>query len=162
MYLKRIHEGGKCVGVRVLHTGTSREQNFSTRLVFQAAAEGWLTIAGDVLTIAAQNAKLVYKVTARPGYYCVHDGEPMPDAATARMYVAQKFAGVPSPDPGNPAGYGLRNHFECVLDPVQHDRFRTSAGARGTLGDEQVREQVRVVPVPKKAGVFGWLSGKGN
>ncbi len=38
--------------------------------------------------------------------------------------MAQHHKGEASPDLTSPAGYVRINHFECVLDAGQHDKFR--------------------------------------
>lgn len=101
MYLKRLHKDGKCTGVRVLHTGTSPAQNFSTRLVTQAAAEGWLSISGDALTLRAENGDFRYRVLRQPGK---HPAD-------------------------NHCGYEVINCYECVLDAATHAKHKAGANS---------------------------------
>ncbi len=136
--------------IEVRHTGTHPEQNFSTRLVEGGQAEGWIEIDGDELTLLAQPEDLHYTIRRRPGRYCLHCGEKLPDddggpkpGALARQHVAEKHAGQPSPDPAQPAGYFRTNAWECILDLEQHDRFRAQPlGAGGPI---------RPAPMPKEA-----------
>lgn len=164
MLLKRLFEDGKVSGVRVLHTGTSPEQNFSTRLVTQAAAEGWLSILGDRLTIHAEGEDLTYTILRTPGYYCVHDGLPMLDGRDAREHIAANYAGVPSPDPANPSGYEKLNHYECRLDAGQHAKYKAKPGDAGALFAPQVMhikpaytESAPAKVADKQPGPMGWL-----
>jgi hypothetical protein len=152
MELKRHYEkdaDGKPVRVShvsVVHTGTSPEQNFSGRLVDAGLADGWLAISGTRLTIKTDGEPLNYTITRPPGYYCCHDGkaitlsqrardERLRDpthaklaAAEARAYMEKHgFLGKPSPDPQNPAGYRVADHYECKLDAEQHAKFNVQA-----------------------------------
>jgi hypothetical protein len=141
MRLKRQYDDkGECNGVLVMHTGTTPEQNFSTDLVATAQAQGWMAIDGDKLKLkSACGAELLYTVRRTPGYYCCHDGAPIPISAAgwmdprvasaeARAYLkANGFEGRPSPDAGNPAGYCRINAYECVLDASQHEQFKIDA-----------------------------------
>lgn len=140
MLLKRLYdEDGQPTGVAVKHTGRAAAQNFSTTLVAQAMAEGWMSIDGNVLTLHATNGDLRYTIRRTPGYYCCHNGAPMPISAAAygdgalaaieaRAYLkANGFSG--SPDPSNPAGYERINQYECVLDEGQHAKLRAVPGA---------------------------------
>lgn len=134
-------------GVELRHTGTHAEQNFSVRLVTQGLAEGWMEIAGDTILVHTDVGPLRYSVKRAPGYYCAHDGKRIPiselagqerlrtgvgklAAAEARAYLAtQGYAGKASPDPANPAGYAVIDHYECVLDAAQHAKHRAKPGA---------------------------------
>jgi hypothetical protein len=134
-------------GVELRHTGIHAEQNFSTRLVSQALAEGWMEVAGDTILLHTDVGPLRYSVKRAPGYYCCHDGKRIPisemaqherlrsgigrlAAAEARAYLAtQGFAGKASPDPAHPAGYLVLEHYECVLDAAQHAKHKAKPGA---------------------------------
>ena len=142
MLLKRLYNAAKQpVGVVVKHTGIAPEQNFSTKMVARAMAEGWMVIEGDQLLLMSENGILRYTIKRVPGYYCVHNGQPMNISAAAyadgslaaieaRSYLASHgFAGVASPDPSKPAGYERINHYECVLDLDQHAKLRAIPGA---------------------------------
>lgn len=152
MLLKRQYDLGepgnpRVTGVELRHTGMHAEQNFSARLVFQAIAEGWMTLAGDLLLLKTATATLRYAIKRSPGYYCCHDGSRIPisdvaqqerlrtgigrlAAAEARAYLAERgFAGKASPDAGNPAGYQVLEHYECVLDAAQHAKYKAVPGA---------------------------------
>lgn len=152
MLLKRQYDLGdpgnpRVTGVELRHTGIHAEQNFSARLVFQAIAEGWMTLAGDLLLLKTATATLRYAIKRSPGYYCCHDGSRIPisdvaqqerlrtgigrlAAAEARAHLAAHgFAGKKSPDPANPAGYQVIEHYECVLDAAQHAKYKAVPGA---------------------------------
>lgn len=134
-----------CTHVSVKHTGSSLDQNFSSRLVAQAMAEGWMSLSGGQLTVKADPEDLRYDVLRGPGYYCVHDGKEIPvsnlarderlrtgmgrlAAAEAKAYLkANGFEGVTSPNPAHPSGYEVIDHFECVLDSEQHAKFKVGA-----------------------------------
>jgi hypothetical protein len=151
MLLKRLYDpatlgvAGRtpaCIGVRVKHTGSAPAQNFSSRLVAQAMAEGWMSINGSTLTVSAEPEDLKYSIKRAPGYYCLHSGQPIPISAPAwielastgvgRLAAAEALAwrttrGVlskTSPDPRWPHGYAVLMHYECELDPAQHKKFR--------------------------------------
>jgi hypothetical protein len=148
MLLKRIYEnnGARCVGVQLRHTGIHAEQNFSQRIVFAGMGEGWLAIAGDMLTLHTDVGDLKYKVKREPGYYSCHDGKRIPisalaekersqtgqgklAAAEARAYLAVAgVAGKPSPNKANPSGYEVIDHWECVLDGTQHAKYKAIPG----------------------------------
>jgi hypothetical protein len=134
-------------GVELRHTGIKPEQNFSVRLVSQGLAEGWLELGDGTITLHTDVAPLRYTVRRAPGYYCCHDGKRIPisdmaqqerlrtgigrlAALEARAYLAtQGFAGKPSPDAANPAGYQVLEHYECVLDAAQHAKWKAKPGA---------------------------------
>ena len=147
--------------VSVVHTGTSPEQNFSGRLVDAALADGWMAISGNKLTIKTDGEPLAYTITRQPGYYCCHDGKPIPlsqrarderlrdpthaklAASEARAYLEKAgFNGKPSPDPQNPAGYCAIDHYACVLDTEQHAKFNVQAmKARRAAGPTSSHKQ---------------------
>ncbi len=126
--------------VWVKHTGTSPEQNFSTRFFEAGLIEGWLrmvdngVLGGQEIVIRAEcdsgMIDLVYKVKRTPGYYCVSTGDRIPISQTAwasprRGELASKEAkawlaarGLPERD------YEVTNAYECVLDPDQHESFK--------------------------------------
>lgn len=134
-------------GVELGHTGIKAEQNFSVRLVSQALAEGWMELAGDTILLHTDVGPLRYTVKRAPGYYCCHDGKRIPisemaqherlrsgvgrlAAQEARAYLAlHGYAGKPSPDAANPAGYVSLEHYECVLEAAQHAKYRARPGA---------------------------------
>lgn len=153
MLLKRLYAADPetaqpvVTGVQLRHTGTHAEQNFSERLVSQAVAEGWMVLGEGTITVHTDAAPLRYTVRRAPGYWCCHDGKPIAiselaqrerlrtgvgrlAAAEARAYLAAHgFAGKPSPDAANPAGYQVLEHFECVLDAGQHAKYQAAPGA---------------------------------
>lgn len=112
--------------VALAHTGTDRRQRFSERLIRTAIAEGWCSIAAGMLTLHVEPGDLVYTIERTPGTYCCHCGERLD--GEARAHVAQRHAGLASPDPSNPAGYERVNAYECVLDERQHERYRARPG----------------------------------
>lgn len=97
--------------LRVINTGTSRNQNFSSRFVDAGLVEGWLSITDEVdgrfLRITAdcdaglkpsgfrdangrakfetayEPVELVFTVVRDPGYYCVSAGTKIPISNTA-------------------------------------------------------------------------------
>lgn len=155
MFLKRIAKEGSpgvTSHVRVIHTGTGVDQKFSTGLVYQALAEGWVSISGDRLTLKAEPEDLKYRIKREPGWYCCHDGARIPisaaaqreffetgvgrlSASEARAYLEAKgFAGKASPDPRHPSGYEVVNAYECELDADQHAKFAAEPGGFATIG----------------------------
>lgn len=119
--------------VELRHTGTTAGQNFSGGLVEAALREGWMTVSPGKITLHVQPEELVYSITRMPGRYCCHCAEKLPDDATgelARAHVGGLHAGVPSPDAQHPAGYCMLNHYECVLDATQHERWKAPRGGR--------------------------------
>lgn len=131
MLLKRIYKRGtqplELDYVSLANTGVEPQQNFSTGLIYAAIAEGWCTIGHGKLTLHLVPEDLVYTVNRVPGRYCCHCSEKLPDDATgegAREHIRTVHPGVESPDPAHPAGYLMTNAFECVLDAVQHEKYR--------------------------------------
>ncbi len=132
MLLKRIYktvtEGGnpKILDYLALaHTGTSLNQNFSTRLVTDFMTSGVISIEGDVLILDLRPEPLRYAILRRPGRYCLSCGEKLADdegGALARLHVAEKHDGL--------AAYEQINHFECALDARQHEKYRVRNKAR--------------------------------
>ena len=127
MYLKRIYKDGQLDYLSLAHTGTHPEQNFSIKLVTEYLSSGLMQMLGNDLTLHCYPEPLFYRINRRPGAYCLHCGAQLPienRGALARLHVAEKHAGRPSPVPGEPAGYVVLNHFECVLDAGQHEKYR--------------------------------------
>jgi len=135
MKLQRQFRDGKCTHMRVVHTGKSPEQNFSQRLVAAGLAEGWLTLAGDTLSMKTDGEPLRYTVKRRPGYWCKSSGDAIPVSAVAwgmlmggngQLARAETLAWLASH--GKPAtDYDLTAAFECVLDPAQHAQHQVEA-----------------------------------
>ena len=120
-------------GMEIKHTGTSPEQNFSERFVTKGREEGWIGIADGVLTLYGTPENLTYTILRVPGRYSCFDGSKLPDdeadqGTLARAYIAEHHAGALSPDPENPAGYYKINHYECVLDSEQHEKYCLQKG----------------------------------
>lgn len=97
--------------LRVLHTGVSEGQNFSTRFVEGGLVEGWLSfvelVDGKHMRIKCEhqsgqeptglthpdgtpkmrpvysNEDLIYRVVREPGYYCVSTGDRIPISGMA-------------------------------------------------------------------------------
>ena len=113
--------------VGLIHTGITADQNFSTRMVMGGLSEGWLDITDTEIKLMFEPETLIYTIKRKPGRYCLHCGEKLADDATgalARIHVAQKHAGKESPDKRNAGGYEMINHYECVLDAKQHEKYR--------------------------------------
>lgn len=128
--------------ITVEHTGANPEQNFTEKLVRAGLREGFLSISGNKLTLQAQPEDLKYTIKRHPGYYCCHCGMELPDAGvmetdedgkeTGRtlglVHVEEQHEGAESPDPSNPSGYQRLDHYECILNAEQHERFHRKAG----------------------------------
>ncbi len=128
MLLKRIYtESGELNYISLAHTGVSPEQNFSTQLVTKMLQEGIMEMKGDTLIFHVHPEDLKYTIKRRPGRYCLHCGEKLPDDAggeLARLHIAQYHSGAPSPSTADPSGYVALNYFECVLSDKQHKKFK--------------------------------------
>ncbi len=123
-----LNEAGEPMleAIELRHTGVSKEQNFSTRLVITGIENGWMHLAGDELVFKVRPEPLKYRVSRHPGRYCDHCGEKLSDddrGELARLHVLTFHLGKPPPNAANPSGYMRINHFECVLDPEQHRRY---------------------------------------
>lgn len=136
---KRVDEKGDCTNpppldyLSLSNSGVNPEQNFSIDLVTEGLTNGLMSIDDDVLTLNCHPEPLRYAIKRRPGRYCLHCSEKLGDdngGTLARLHVAEKHAGKPSPDTGTPAGYVALNHFECVLDAEQHAKYRVKKKAR--------------------------------
>jgi len=115
--------------VAIFHTGTTPEQNFSAGLIDSGVLEGWISLGQGKLTLHVRPEALVYTLKKIPGRYCCHCQEKLPDDATgelARSHVQHAHQGATSPDPQSPAGYRMLNHYECVLDSTQHNKWKAS------------------------------------
>lgn len=124
MELKRINKDGKLDHIQVNHTGTHPEQTFSTQMVDQGMAEGWISVVKGELVLHAKPEDLHYAILNGPGFYCCHDGSKHATGKDAQNYTAKKFAGKPSPDANNPAGYRKLNGYELRLNAAQHAKFK--------------------------------------
>lgn len=137
MMLKRLHDAAKqCIGVRVLHTGSTAPQNFSMRLVEAGMEQGWVGIEGDVLTLRSQPEALTYKLKRTPGYYCKSSGERIPVSATAWARLLATGVGKLSRAEAldwlatrglQPDDYDLCVQYECELNAQQHAKFKKGA-----------------------------------
>lgn len=115
------------------HTGISPEQNFSTTLVTEGLQSGLMEINDDELVFHVHPEDLIFTIKRMPGRYCLHCGEKLADDTTgelARLHIAMRHKGILSPVPSIPAGYEAINHFECMLDPEQHEKYRVKEPAR--------------------------------
>ena len=141
MKLQRQFTDGKCTHMRVIHTGTHPEQNFSQRLIAAGLGEGWVSLDGDTLTMKTDGEPLRYTIVRKPGYYCKSTGEPMPVSSVAwgllmggqgQMARAETLAWLTS---RGKAGddYDLTVAFECVIDGAQHARNRAVIGPKGMV-----------------------------
>ncbi len=139
IYKKPVNENVECLNpppldyLSLANTGANPEQNFSIQRVTEGLSAGLMRIDGDVLTLDVHPEPLRYTILRHPGRYCLHCGEKLGDdqgGAMARLHVAEKHAGVPSPDANTPAGYVWLLHFECVLDAGQHEKYRVKKKAR--------------------------------
>lgn len=158
MYLKRVYchddaDHPRCTGVELRHTGTHAEQNFPMKVVLQAVAEGWMEVVpmARLILLKTDVGVLRYAIKREPGHYCCHNGERIPisdlaqrermttgigrlSAKEARAYMdAAGFSGVPSPDPQNPSGYMVLDHYECVLEEESHTKYKAVPGALATI-----------------------------
>jgi hypothetical protein len=130
---RQYNEAEKCTHVRILHTGTSAEQNFSHRLVENAVADGWMEVGPDHLTIKTDGEPLRYALKRTPGYYCVSTGARIPISAMAwasvrRGELAQREAHAWLTKNGKAlSDYEVTNAYECVLDAGQHAQFKVEA-----------------------------------
>lgn len=136
---KQVNEKGECINpppldyLSLANTGVRPEQNFSVARVTEGLTAGLMRIDGDTLILDVHPEPLRYAIVRRPGRYCLHCGEKLGDdqgGAMARLHVAEKHAGTPSPDANTPSGYAALNHFECVLDSGQHEKYRVKNKAR--------------------------------
>jgi len=66
----------------------------------------------------------IFTILREPGHYCCHCGEKLPEndgqadedgLTVGAKHVQENHAGVPSPDPNNPAGYRWITHYETEL-----------------------------------------------
>ena len=111
--------------MEIIHTGTSPEQNFSTDFVLDGLRDGWIELSNSELRLIGQPETMIYQVLRKPGCYCSHCGKQIDRGdrgELARLHVAMEHAGQTIQ--GNPAGYEVINHFECVLGAEQHERMK--------------------------------------
>jgi len=139
MLLKRIYkearegETPELDYISLAHTGVSPEQNFSVKLVTEGLGMGIMEIVEDELIFHVHPEDLHFAIKRTPGRYCLHCGEKLTDdvgGQMARLHIAMKHAGVPSPSASDPSGYVALNHFECVLNDEQHEKYRVKQAAR--------------------------------
>lgn len=139
---RQYNSAGKCTHVRVKHTGTEHEQNFSRRLVLQAVTDGWMKVEGATLTIKAEPENLIYDVKRHPGYYCTSTGERMPIDELAWSQMLQTGRGDLSRQQAlawlaangkAPSDYEVTMAYECVLSAPQHEKFHAEVAISGNL-----------------------------
>lgn len=80
------------------------------------AAEGWLSLGGGKVTIAAEGGDVVYAIERPPGHYCCHCDAKLDGEHQARAHVASNHKGKASPDEKHPAGYRKDNFYSCVKE----------------------------------------------
>jgi hypothetical protein len=147
MKLKRIFKPREQDGdplvfdyIAIGDTGIHREQTFTRERIRDLAVLGGAVIEGRTLILKTHPEPLVFEILCFPGCYCCHCGaliESIEDyartintpesGAKARAHVAEKHAGVPSPDTNWPAGYKVTHAYACVLDAAQHERYKAVA-----------------------------------
>jgi len=122
--------------VKVIHSGWTPHQNFSSGLVDAGLREGWISLSKGKITLHTRPEELIYTIDRTPGRYCCHCDEKLPDDATgemARSHVAAEHEGEKSPDPQNPSGYCMLNHYACTIAPELHKRWALSKNDQGHL-----------------------------
>lgn len=100
------------VAVESLHDQGA--QNFSERLVRQAVEEGWMSLSRGNLIIHTGDGDedVVYKIEEAPGVYCSHCGEKLDGGnEIAQAHITDTHRDEESPDPQNPSGYRVSNHY---------------------------------------------------
>ena len=110
-------------GLKLKHTGTHPEQNFSRRLVEAGVAEGWASMGRGKIVLHTEGEDLEYTIVRMPGTYCCFCDAKLDDDTTGalpRAHIAQQHAGETCADKSNPAGFRVTNAYECVLDEEQH------------------------------------------
>lgn len=140
MELKRqYNSAGEVSRVTVGHTGLKPEQNFRRGLIETGIAQGWITLTGDTLVMAADPEDLVYTVKRTPGYFCTSTGEHIPISTMAwassqrdvlacleaRKWLAANGKAI--------TDYKVGNDYRCVLNATQHEKFRTVRAVSGNL-----------------------------
>jgi len=132
MYLKKFYKGDGAIDyISLAHTGTSREQHFSTSLVTEMVTLGLMEIHDGELFFRVHPETLRYQIVREPGRYCLHCGEKLADdqnGELARLHIAMKHKGKASPDANNPAGYEAIHYFDCLLDEKQHAKYKAVPG----------------------------------
>lgn len=140
MELQRLYsdDNTRIVGIRVVNTGLSREQNFRRGLIEEGVVEGWVKLDGDTLTLNSQPESLVYTVVRAPGYYATYGGQRIPISNFAwsspgrdRLAAAEAKAWLSAQ--GLPPSYEVVNAYECVLNEAQHEKFRGVRSPSGRL-----------------------------
>lgn len=148
MLIKRLYDPSpgdgtapRVRGVRVVHTGTHAEQNWSLRRVQEGTAEGWLSIEGDRLVVRADNGEFVYAIRRTPGYYARGGRRiPISDLAWSELLstgtgrIAAREAKAWLAQQGLPPEYDVLLHYETVLDVDTHRRFQAAPGALAVIG----------------------------
>lgn len=129
--------------ISLADTGATPEQHFPTRLVTEYLTLGLMEMHDDELFFHVYPETLLYTITRQPGRYCLHCREKLGDdqkGDLARLHIATKHKGAPSPNANEPAGYENVTYFDVTLDPKQHEKYKAVAGA------------TRVYPEKTKAG----------
>jgi hypothetical protein len=136
MKLQRQYTDGACSHVRVIHSGSTPEQNFSCRLVAAGVAQGWISISGNQLLMKTDAEPLRYHIKGRPGYYCRSSGESIP-VTPAAWRLVERYGITEEARPelvvwllahGKAASdYRLSLQFDCVLDADQHNKHKAGA-----------------------------------
>lgn len=131
--------------VKVVHTGVSREQNFSERLVRAGVAEGFMTLGQGKLILHTVEGQpdLEYKILRAPGWYCCHCGQSLenanaefaPGVSYGTQHVLTQHPEMESPDRENPSGYERLNGYETALDEAQHEKFNYQAQVAALQGE---------------------------
>lgn len=116
MLLKRVIENGRVMGVRALRAGAV--QKFTFRYISTGMKEGWLTIAGGIITINVFPTPYKYAIQRPPGVYCCFCEKPLYDSLVAKQHMLHEHPSKPSPDPSHPTGYRRDNFYYAVrTDP---------------------------------------------
>lgn len=131
MLMKRLYDqnarGKKRIsGVRLVHSGTSPEQKWTTKKVDMLESLGLMSVGPGRLTLHAEHGDVNYEVSKQPGRWCCHCGQKLiddADGAAARAHVKAEHDGKKSPDKENPSGYRMSHSYETVIDAKDHKQF---------------------------------------
>jgi len=120
-------------GIQLQSIPAGRRQHIPQKWIDKHVARGFATLDENKLTMHTIDGDMSFSIDHGPSRYCCHCGEALPNedlepgghlipqgdprlGAAARAHVAEKHAGVKSPDPENPAGYKYKMYYGVTAE----------------------------------------------
>lgn len=143
-------------------------QHFSQGFIDNGLIEGWMSLGRGTLVVHGTDGDVTYRLLRAPGAICCHceapveTGPPDEDGLTpGARHVRTAHPKTSSPDPTNPSGYRVENHYTAILQGSPVDRETPEERATMERGIRQaLYDKLRAKYGARKAPPA--ISGGGN